>query len=172
MKKLILTAMFVAIISVSSIFSIPFLGFPITLQSFSIFLALLILGGKLGTVAVALYIFIGAVGLPVFAGGGSGIGRLFDITGGFIFGFFFAALVYWLIVSILKRRTAGKIFALLISNLVLYVVGISWYVYAFDAAISVSLLLVFRPYLAFDAFKIAFAFYLASRVEKIFKSLD
>ena len=65
------------------------------LQTFAVFAACALLGGKLGLCAVCLYILLGAVGVPVFAGFGAGPGTLFGPTGGYILGFVFTALAMW-----------------------------------------------------------------------------
>ena len=89
-KDMALTAMFAVLIAVCSWISIP-LAVPITLQTFGVFCALAVLGGKRGFFAVLVYILLGAAGLPVFAGFKSGIGTLFGSTGGYIVGFLLMA---------------------------------------------------------------------------------
>ena len=75
-----------ALLAVSSWIAV---GAPITvtMQTFSLSLILILLGGKKGTVATLLYLAIGAVGLPVFSGFRGGIGHILSESGGFIFGF-------------------------------------------------------------------------------------
>ncbi len=85
-KDMTLIAMFAAIMAVCSWISIP-APVPFTLQTMAVFLAVGLLGGKRGTIAVAIYILLGAVGLPVFAGFSGGLGTLLGLTGGYIFGF-------------------------------------------------------------------------------------
>ena len=69
---------------------------PFTLQTFAVFLAPGLLGGKMGTIAVGTYLLLGAVGLPVFAGFSGGIGVLLGATGGYLLGFLLTTLVVWL----------------------------------------------------------------------------
>lgn len=77
-----------AILAVSSQISLPMPGgVPLTLQTFAVALCGNLLGSTGGTAAVAVWLTSGAVGLPVFSSFGSGIGVLFGITGGFLFGF-------------------------------------------------------------------------------------
>ena len=68
---------------------------PFTLQTMGVFLAVGLLGGKRGSLAVLVYILLGAVGLPVFSGFKGGIGALLGTTGGYIVGFLASALVMW-----------------------------------------------------------------------------
>ena len=84
-------ALFAAIIAVCSWIQIP-MTVPFTMQTFAVFCALATLGGKGGTISILIYIVLGAVGVPVFAGFTGGIGILFGTTGGYIIGFLFTGL--------------------------------------------------------------------------------
>lgn len=85
---LVYTALFAAIMAVMSQLSIPTpFGVPVSLQTFAVALCGYFLGAKKGTAAVLVYIFAGAVGIPVFSGFKGGFAVLFGVTGGFIFGF-------------------------------------------------------------------------------------
>ena len=83
-----------ALIAVCSWISVPS-PVPFTLQTFAVFSAVGILGGRRGTIAVLVYLLLGAVGLPVFAGFRGGVGVLLGTTGGYIAGFLLAALLMW-----------------------------------------------------------------------------
>ena len=98
-RDMTLISLFSALIAITSFIAIPIGTLPVTLQTFGVFATLILLGGRRGSISVAVYIALGAVGLPVFSGFSGGLGRLFDATGGFIFGFLAAALVYWLLSS-------------------------------------------------------------------------
>ena len=82
-RDLARAALFAALIAICSWISIP-TAVPFTLQTFAVFLALGVLGGKLGTLSVAVYLLLGAVGLPVFAGFQGGLGALLGATGGYL----------------------------------------------------------------------------------------
>lgn len=84
-------ALFAVLMAVCSWISIPAVV-PFTLQTFGVFVAVSVLGGKRGTLAVVLYLLMGVVGLPVFAGFSGGLGVLLGSTGGYIVGFVFTAL--------------------------------------------------------------------------------
>lgn len=171
-RELVYTALASALIAVSAFIIIP-LPSPvaITLQSFGVYFAIFFLGGRLGTLAVALYIAIGAVGLPVFSGFTGGIGRLLDAGGGFIFGFLLAALAYWLMTVLLGERLRFLFAAL--SHLILYTVGALWYslVYlgAGEAELSAVLLTCVFPFVIPDAIKLFLAAFVAKRLERIVK---
>ena len=92
--NLLYMALFVAVMAICSWVSIPS-AVPFTLQTFAVFCALCLLGGKRGTIAILVYIALGAIGLPVFSGFSGGIGILLGTTGGYIWGFLLTGLLYW-----------------------------------------------------------------------------
>ncbi len=100
-------ALFAAIIAVCSWIQIP-MTVPFTMQTFAVFCALTTLGGKGGTISILIYIVLGAVGVPVFAGFTGGIGILFGTTGGYIIGFLFTGLLYWLITHFFGGEATGN----------------------------------------------------------------
>ena len=94
-KDMAYIALMAVLISVCSWLSVP-AAIPFTMQTYAVFTALLLLGGRRGSIAVAVYIALGAIGLPVFSGFAGGIGKLMGPSGGYIFGFMLTALCYWL----------------------------------------------------------------------------
>ena len=95
----------VAFMAVCSWISIP-TAVPFTMQTFAVFLAVGVFGGRRGTMAVLVYILLGAVGMPVFAGFSGGIGVLVGLTGGYIAGFVLTALIMWGMERAFGRKTA------------------------------------------------------------------
>ena len=93
-RKMTHVALCAVLIAVCSWITIP-AAVPFTLQTFAVFTACALLGGKSGLCAVGLYMLLGAVGLPVFSGFGAGMGALLGPTGGYILGFAFTALSMW-----------------------------------------------------------------------------
>ena len=82
-------AVFAVIMAICSWISIP-TAVPFTLQTFGVFVAVGVLGGKRGTLSILVFILLGAIGVPVFAGFSGGIGVLAGTTGGYIIGFLFS----------------------------------------------------------------------------------
>ena len=76
-------ALFAVLIAICSWISIP-TSIPFTLQTFGIFVTVGVLGGKRGSFAVFIYLLLGAIGVPVFAGFSGGMGVLLGTTGGYI----------------------------------------------------------------------------------------
>lgn len=104
-RSICFIAMFAAVISVLSILTIPTpWGVPFTLQTFAIALAGFVLGKKCGTASAALYVLLGLVGVPVYAGMKAGPGVLFGTSGGYLFGFILMAFFSGLAFDIRSRQ--------------------------------------------------------------------
>jgi len=119
-------ALCAAMTAVCAWITVPVFAVPITMQLFGVALTLLLLGGKRGTIAVAVYLLLGAVGLPVFSSFRGGIGVLVGATGGYLVGFLVLSLVYWLIDALTKNRGKSpvkRITALLAGLLFCYAFG-------------------------------------------------
>ena len=119
-------AMFAVLMAVCSWISIPSVV-PFTLQTFGVFVAVGVLGGKRGTLAVVLYLLMGVVGLPVFAGFSGGLGILLGSTGGYIVGFVFSALIMWAMERLLGRKTWVLAVSMVIGLAVCYAFGTAWF---------------------------------------------
>ena len=119
-------AIFTALMAVCSWISIP-TAIPFTLQTMAVFLAVGLLGGKRGTLAVTAYVLLGAVGAPVFANFSGGIGILLGQTGGYILGFIGSALVMWAMERFLGGKLWGLGLNMLLGLLVCYAFGTAWF---------------------------------------------
>lgn len=163
-------AMFAVIIALCSWISVP-LTVPITLQTFGVFAALGVLGGKKGTIAVIVYVLLGAVGLPVFAGFKLGIGTLLGTTGGYIIGFVLSGIVYWAITDKFGTKLAVTVIAMALGLLVCYAFGTAWFMLVYTRSKGAVTLwsalgwCVF-PFIIPDAIKIALAILVSERVGK------
>ena len=163
------------LIAACSWISIP-TTIPFTLQTFAIFTVLGLLGGLRGTVSVLLYIALGAVGVPVFAGFASGIGILLGNTGGYIVGFIFLALIYWGAVKLFGKKLIVEIIAMVIGLAVLYAFGTAWFmlVYARNTgAVGLNVVLGWcvYPFIIPDLVKLALAVVLSNRLHPIVMKL-
>ncbi len=170
-KDMSLIALFVAIMAIFSWISIP-AGVPFTLQTLAVFLAVGLLGGKRGTIAVALYIFLGLIGIPVFSGFTSGIGRVLGNTGGYIIGFLGSALVMWLIIHLLGESTWVLVLSMLLGLLVCYAIGTFWFIVVYtksSGAVPITTVLAWCviPFIIPDLVKIALAVLLTKRLRRI-----
>ena len=173
-RDLVYIALFAVLMAVCSWISIPILQVPYTLQTFAVFLAVGVLGGKRGTLAVLVYILLGAVGVPVFSGFTGGLGILLGTTGGYIIGFLFTALVMWLMEALLGKKIWVLAVSMVLGLIVCYAFGTAWFmvVYARNAGavgLGTALGWCVIPYIIPDLVKIALALLLSRRLGKILK---
>ncbi len=165
-------AMFTAVIAVCSLITVPF-AVPFTMQTFAVFFALLMLGGKRGACAVAAYIALGLAGLPVFSGFMGGFAVLFGATGGYIIGFLLAALIFWAFEKISVGKRGAKVAAVIIGMLALYAFGTAWYALVYmggtGAGFAAAAAQCVLPFILPDAAKIWLAFVLCKRLKKYMK---
>lgn len=172
-KELVFTALMAVIIAVCSWISIP-TTVPFTLQTFGVFMAVGLLGGKKGTISVLVYILLGAVGVPVFAGFSGGIGVLFGTTGGYIVGFLLSGLVYWAMTAAFGEKLPIMIVAMVLGLIVCYAFGTAWFmiVYAKNTApigLMTALGWCVFPFIIPDCIKIALAIVLTKQLKKYVK---
>ena len=150
---IVLGALFVAILAQVKI-PLPFTPVPLTGQTFAVLLVGAILGSRRGAASMALYIALGAVGLPVFAGGASGLTYLSGATLGYLIGFVLTAYVIGLLAERgLERSVRTSIFPFLIGTMIIYICGITWLAVllgGFSKAVAAGLL----PFLIGDAIKL------------------
>lgn len=144
---------------------------PFTLQTFAVFLAIAVLGGKRGTLAVVVYLLMGAVGLPVFAGFSGGVGVLAGATGGYILGFLGSALVMWTMESALGRSTWVLALSMVAGLVVCYLFGTIWFMQVYartsgPVGLAAALGWCVFPYVVPDLGKIALALMLRRRLAK------
>ena len=167
---MVLIAMFAVVIAVCSWVSIP-MTVPITLQTFGVFCAVGLLGGKRGSISVLLYILLGAIGVPVFAGFSGGFGVLLGSTGGYIIGFVCTALVYWLVTKLCGTKLWSVILGMVLGLISCYAFGTVWFMIVYarhSGAIGIATALGWCviPFIIPDLLKIALAVVIVERVPK------
>lgn len=170
---LVYIALGAVLIAVCSWISIP-TTIPFTMQTFAVFFVLSVLGGKRGTVAIIVYVMLGAIGIPVFAQFTSGIGILLGNTGGYIVGFIFMGLAYWLIVRLLGKKLWVEIFAMVVGIVVLYSFGTVWFMIVYtqtNEAVGFVMVLSWCviPFIIPDLIKLGLAITLAQRLAPVLK---
>ena len=159
------------LIAVCSWISLPIGQVPFTLQTFGVFCALGLLGGARGTIAIAVYILLGAVGVPVFAGFSGGLSVLIGTTGGYIVGFLLSGLIYWLITAKFGSGLVPSIIGLVLGLAACYAFGTAWFMVAYARAtgpigLGSALMWCVVPFLLPDAGKMALALLLTGRLKK------
>ncbi len=172
-REIAYIALSVAIIAVCAWITVPFGPVPFTLQTFAVCFLGALLGWKRSLAAIAVYILMGLIGIPVFSGFKAGTAALLGPTGGYIFGFFFAILspaLFKLLPVKNKWARFGIFYAADILGLaVCYFFGTLWFVLANGASVAGAVALCVTPFLIPDAIKLFVAALLSSRLEKYIK---
>ncbi|SRR5581483_694260 len=135
---------------------LPFTPVPLATQSHVVLLFACLLGAKRVSFAVLAFLFQGAIGLPVFAGGATGILHLAGPRGGYLLGYLVAAFITGLMMERMTNRTPVKVFAAMgLGNLVIYFFGIPWLsrFVGWEKAFILGML----PFLIGDALKLVVA---------------
>ncbi|MCM1415268.1 MAG: biotin transporter BioY [bacterium] len=163
-------AVFAVLIAICSWISIPTVV-PFTLQTFAVFLAVTVLGGRRGTLAVMIYILLGAIGLPVFSGFRGGIGVLLNTTGGYIIGFLFAGLIMWLMERLFGRKLWAQAVGMTLGMIAYLSVGTVWFMAVYlhqTGPVSLAAVLGWCviPFLIPDVVKMALALSLGNVLRK------
>ncbi len=137
---------------------LPFTPVPITGQTFAVLLAGAALGAGAGAASQALYVFLGAAGLPFYADGASGWTVVRGATGGYLIGFIVAA---WLVGRLAERRqdrsVATAIPAFLLGSVVIHLFGVPWLAASLDAGWTEAAALGSVPFIPGDLAKVALA---------------
>lgn len=162
-----------ALIAVCAWISIP-TTVPFTMQTFAVFFVLSALGGRRGTASILVYLLLGAAGLPVFSGFSSGIGALLGNTGGYLVGFLFVGLAYWLATGLFGKQLWAEILALGAGLALCYAFGTAWFLLVYsraNGAVGLGTVLgwcVF-PFVLPDILKLALALTIARRLAPVLK---
>ena len=182
-KQMVQVALFSGILCVLAPFAlpVPVSPVPLSLATFAVYLAAVLLGAKQGAVCVLVYLLLGAVGLPVFSGFSGGIGVLLGPTGGYLIGYLpCAVLVGWLTeAKCFEKAFFGRKFvknsvALILGTLVCYAFGTVWFLLVMGKSYTFiqALLVCVVPYLILDLVKILAAAAVAEPVKRILRSRE
>jgi biotin transport system substrate-specific component len=135
---------------------LPFTPVPITGQTFAVLLVGATFGSRRGAASLALYLLMGILGLPFFAGGARGLSVLVGPTGGYLVGFVIAASLVGLMAARgLDRRVPGALLAFLAGEIVIYLFGVAWL--SVYLGIWHAIIAGFLPFIVGDAIKLVAA---------------
>ena len=126
LRMIVFACLFTALVIIGGYISVPLGPVPIVLADFFVMLAGLFLGASWGCASVGLYLFLGVLGLPVFAGGKAGLAVLFGPTGGFLVGYLIGVFLIGLIARKGQASFIKDLIALIIGNIVIYGLGVPW----------------------------------------------
>lgn len=167
-RQLALTGLMAAVICILGPWSIqiPISPVPVSLGFLAIYFVTSVMGMKLGTLSVIIYILLGLAGLPVFTGFTGGPGKLFGPTGGYIIGYIFMALICGLFVDKGGNRFLFNLLGMLSGTVVGYLFGTLWLAYQQSIGFVDALFLGVIPYLGFDAVKLIVGMTVGSQLRK------
>ncbi|KKH99838.1 biotin synthase [Methanosarcina sp. 1.H.T.1A.1] len=166
LRKMVFASLFAAMIAAGAYIKIPlpFSPVPVTMQPLFVFLAGSMLKSKWGTLSMLIYTLLGIAGLPVFAGGASGLGVILGPTGGYIIGFIIAAFVIgYLSEKSGKNDYLSNALYIGIGLVIVYVLGVAQLAFVAKLDLLQAITLGVLPFIIGDILKLAIAAHIASR---------
>ncbi len=159
LRQLTLTGLMAAVLCILApiSFHIPISPVSISLGFLAIYFVTSVLGMKLGTLSVAIYILLGLAGLPVFSGFLGGPGPLFGPTGGYILGYLFMAPICGFFVDRWGDRLLLRLLGMALGSLVCYLFGTVWLAYQQSCTFTRALALGVLPFIPVDLIKLVIA---------------
>ena len=172
-KDIAYISLMAALMSICAWISIP-TAVPFTMQTFGVYVTAGLLGAKRGSIAMLIYVLLGAVGLPVFSNFTGGIGILLGKTGGYILGFFFIALIEGWVSRRYKGNVPLTILSMVVGTVVCYAFGTAWFMRIYAASSgTVGLMTVLGwcvfPFIVPDLVKMSIAVIVIRRVSPMLK---
>ncbi len=162
-------ALMSAVIAVLAPISIPLSTMvPVSLATLGVMLAGVVLGPSEGILSAALYLLLGAVGIPVFAGYAGGVGVLLGVSGGFLFGYLPLAWFSGRFANKSVHSGSSLLAGMVIGTAVLYLFGTVWFLVITRMPLRAALLSCVLPFLPGDALKILLVYLIGPRLKAAF----
>lgn len=165
-KTLTMTALMAAVICILGPLSVPIGPVPISFTILALYLTMILLGWKMGTVSYLIYLLIGLVGVPVFSGFSGGPGKLFGPTGGYLIGFIFLSLIGGWFVEKFQGKRLMYLLGMVLGTAVCYTFGTAWLAYQADLSFSAALAAGVIPFIPGDLLKMAVALLIGPMIKK------
>lgn len=165
-KQISRIGIFTALTIILSQLSIPMpYGVPMTLQTFIIPLVALILGKKEGTFVATIYILLGLVGLPVFAGFSGGASIFFGPTGGFIFSFPFMAYLSGMAKE--KETSMSALLWLFLGTVLNLLVGMFYFSFITSSSLIVAFTACVLPFIPTAIIKVILVYLVGKKLSPL-----
>lgn len=164
MTRIALMAAILCILAPISI-PIPVSSVALTLATFAIYLMAYILTPRQALASVGIYLFLGAVGLPVFSGYLSGISRFAAPGGGYLVGYLFLAGISSFFIHRFSSPTL-QVLGMLLATVMMYCIGTFWLAYATGISFSSALPAGMFVFLPLDMVKISMCIYIGRKIQK------
>lgn len=162
-KTLCILSMLLCILIILAQIKIDIGYVPITLQTLGVYFISLIVLPRHAFYITFVYIFMGAIGLPVFSGFTGGIGALLSYNGGYIFSF--PIMAYITSLCGYEKSLMQKISACLIGTIICYAIGTAWFMYVMKLNLLTSLSMCVIPFLFTDGLKIVISVMLSQKIK-------
>jgi biotin transport system substrate-specific component len=169
LRMTVYASLLAALTAAGAYLAIPIGPVPIVLQNLFVLLAGLLLGSRWGLASISIYLLAGICGLPVFAGGLGGIGRLLGPTGGYLVGYLPAVFVIGFISERTGQRTVFDLIAMIGGSVIVYVSGVTWLKLLTGMTLEKTLAVGVLPFLTGDVLKIAAALAITFTLRPIIK---
>jgi biotin transport system substrate-specific component len=169
LRLMVLASLMAALTAVGAYIYMPIGPVPVVLTNLFVFLAGLLLGSRWGLASVAIYLMIGVMGLPVFAGGKGGLVHFLGPTGGYLVGFAAAAWMVGFISERLRGSIVHDTLSVSVGALAIYGVGIPWLKWMTGVSWAKSVWVGMVPFVAGDILKVAGAVVLARAIRPVLK---
>lgn len=167
-KEMVVASLFAALTAIGALLVIPIGPVPITLQVLITLTAGALLGARLGALSQILYLFIGAIGLPVYAGGKAGLSVLVGPTGGYLFAFPLAAYLVGKLIEGKEELDFKVVLGSMILGLILiYVLGTVGLNVATKMGIKKAIMTGVLPFVIPDVIKAIAGTYLTLRLKNM-----
>ena len=157
-RDMVFTALAASVLCVTAPFSLYIApAIPLTFATLVIYVAGGALDWKCSTLAVVIYVLLGAVGLPVFSNFEGGFHKIAGMTGGYIIGYIPCVLTIGVIVKTFKNKIWSYAMGMVIGTVLLYTCGTAWFIFQTGNSLPAALTLCVIPFLPGDAMKIIIA---------------
>lgn len=146
-------------------FVVPISPVPVSFSLVALYLSVYLVGTRKALMGCGLYLLIGAIGIPVYAGGMAGLGRLFGPTGGYLLGYLCAVFIFG---KFVEGKTAKwkQVGAMVLGLLCLYVTGTTWLMLQTGLSVREAIIAGVVPYVIADGVKIVFTVFLGDGIRK------
>ena len=166
-REMCYVAMFTAVISILAQISIPLpLVVPLTMQTFAITLAAVVLGAKYSTYSTVIYLLLGAIGVPVLANFSAGLDKFVGPTGGFLFSFPLMAFIIGYGVEHKDMFKGAYVVFLILGTVANYVVGVVMFCFLTSSNLATGISACVLPFIPTAIIKAVLASYLGFIIRK------
>lgn len=163
-KRITTCALMTALLCILAPLSVPIGPVPISLTNLVLYLSLFVMGTWDSLISCAIYLLLGAVGLPVFSGYSGGLAKLAGPTGGYLVGFLFMIVIAGPIMEKFERKIVPTFLGMVVGTAVEYALGTAWFVFQADATWAYALSVCVYPFIPFDLGKMVIGISLGKAV--------